>query len=200
MLQEDHFYIVAIGQSAGGLPALKELLGSLSASRNASFILIAHLPAESNSRLDVLLRSSTSLQVAWMQAGESPQANCLYLLPPGYEATMQAGKFQLQYRDPHIRINRTIDRFFTSLARDARQRAIGVILSGSGSDGLAGVQEIEKHGGIVLVQHPATAQFDSMPARVVSKDHPDFVASPQGIGQALNCHLQIAPYSPAGGK
>lgn len=200
MVQLDHFYIVAIGQSAGGLSALKELLESLSNSDHASFVLIAHLPIGSNSRLDVLLQSSTSLRVQWITQGDSPQANCLHLLPPGYEVTLEGGKFHLQPREQDDRINRSIDHFFISLARDVKHRAIGVILSGTGSDGLQGVQAIENHGGLVLVQHPITAQFKGMPAEVVSKDHPDFIASPEGIGKALSCHLQIPPYMAAEGK
>lgn len=174
MHQNDSFYIVGIGLSAGGLPALRELLSSLHTPVKASFVVVAHLPVESNSHLDKLLTNVTPMEVSWIKPGEQPQPNCLHLLPPGYLLTMQDGAFHLQRREKIHQINRSIDIFFTSLAREVQQRAIGVILSGTGSDGLVGVHAIEAYGGIVLVQHPATAQFESMPVNVVSKDHPDF--------------------------
>lgn len=194
MSTDNSFYIVGMGLSAGGFSALTKLLSLLTVPTKASFVVVVHLPAGSNSQLPSLLTSTTHLQASWIKEGEKPAKDCIHLLPPGYLLTLQASKFGLQPRDSNQKINRTIDTFFISLAKDAKQRAIGVILAGSGSDGLVGVQSIEAHGGLVLVQHPSTAEFVSMPANVVNKDHPDFVTSPEGIAQALTCHLQIRPF------
>ncbi|QHT69127.1 chemotaxis protein CheB [Rhodocytophaga rosea] len=197
MSQDNSFYMVAIGMSAGGFPALEKLIASLPDPVHACFVIIVHLPKDSKSRMASLLSTITYLPVSWAKQAEKPETSHIYVLPPGYLLTMQEGNFHLQPRAADQNINRAVDIFFTSLAKEVKQRAIGIILSGSGSDGLEGVQAIEANGGLVLVQHPATAQFESMPANVVNNDHPDFITSPEGIAHALRCHLQIPPFQSA---
>jgi two-component system CheB/CheR fusion protein len=191
----DNFYVVGIGLSAGGLDPLRDLLANLSPDPGAAFVVVSHLQAHQESRLDSILARATALSVGWMRQGEPLQPNRVYLLPPGKMATLQGICFCLRDRLPEEKINRSVTIFFSSMAQQLGNRSIGVILSGNGSDGLEGVRAIEDQGGIVMVQHPATARFNSMPGSVVNQDHPDIVLPPVQLAQSLMTHLRVPPYS-----
>ena len=195
MENEDNFYVVGIGLSAGGLDPLREMLASLPPRPGAAFVAVSHMQADQESRLDTILTKWIALPVEWMVQGESLQPNRVYLLPPGKMATLQGTRFALRDRLPEEKINRSVTIFFSSMAEHLGNRAIGVILSGNGNDGLEGVRAIEDQGGIVMVQHPATARFNGMPGSVVNQDHPDVVLPPVQLAQALMAHLRVPPYS-----
>jgi two-component system CheB/CheR fusion protein len=195
MENDDNFYVVGIGLSAGGLDPLRELLANLPPEPGAAFVAVSHLQATQESRLDSILARSTPLPVHWMVQDEPLQPNHLYLLPPGKMATLQGSRFLLRDRLPEEKINRSVTIFFSSMAEQLGNRSIGVILSGNGSDGLEGVRAIEDRGGIVMVQHPATARFNGMPGTVVEQDHPDIVLPPIQLAHSLMTHLRVPPYS-----
>ena len=200
MENEDHFYVVGIGLSAGGLEPLRELLTSLPPAPGAAFVVISHLQANQESRLDTILSRWIELPVEWMGQDVPLRPNRVYLLPPGKMATLQGSRFCLRDRRPDEKINRSVTIFFTSMAEQLGNRSIGVILSGNGSDGLEGVRAIEDQGGIVMVQHPATARFEGMPGSVVRQDHPDVVSPPVQLAQSLMTHLRVRPHSFGAGK
>jgi two-component system CheB/CheR fusion protein len=104
--------------------------------------------------------------------------------------TIVKGHLQTTNRDPGDRSNWAVDVFFNSLAHDSAEKAVGIILSGLGSDGAKGAVRIHEHGGIVLVQDPGTALFDSMPASAIAKDSPDEILSPRKLAYALTEYLQ----------
>lgn len=187
------YYIVAIGMSAGGLSALEELLMHLPESLNASLVILNHLPVESKSQLDRIVGRLTRLPVQWMSDQEPMQKGRCYLLPAGQQVTLKDGKFQLQPRASQSKVNRTIDTFYVSVSQEVNRLAIGVILSGTGEDGLVGVQAIEERGGIVMVQTPESARFSGMPWAIVARDHPDFILTPQEISRALVGFLKVSP-------
>jgi two-component system CheB/CheR fusion protein len=195
MENEDNFYVVGIGLSAGGLDPLRELLANLPPEPGAAFVVVSHMQANQESRLDTILAKSTALPVEWMTQDAPLLPNRVYLLPPGKMATLQGIRFRLRDRLPEEKINRSVTIFFSAMAEHLGNRSIGVILSGNGSDGLEGVRAIEDQGGIVMVQHPATARFNSMPGTVVNQDHPDVVLPPVQLAQALMTHLRVPPYS-----
>ncbi len=187
------FYVVAIGMSAGGLPALEELMKYLPDNPGAAFVIISHLPKDSKSQLDAIISRHTNLPVQWAESDDEIQKNHCYLLPTGKQMTLENKKLQVQDRMPDSGINRAIDIFFTSLAHDVQKLAIGIILSGTGEDGLEGVQAIEQYKGIVMVQQPESAMFSSMPWTIVSRDHPDFILVPKEIAQSLVTFLKVKP-------
>ncbi len=191
MNQRSDFYVVGIGLSAGGISALTDLLSNLPQSPGAAFVVISHLPKEAKSHLDKVVARATSLQVSWGKTGQRLEPNHCYLLPAGMLMTVHQGKLHVEPRPNDHVINRTIDIFFSSLAQQFEQRSIGIILSGTGEDGLKGVYAIEEHGGIVMVQKPESATFDGMPFSIVAKDHPDFILTPVEMSHALNMFLKV---------
>ncbi|MDJ1494827.1 chemotaxis protein CheB [Cytophagaceae bacterium DM2B3-1] len=177
--------IVGIGFSAGGIEALQTFLANLPDPTGASFVIIPHLSAQNESQLDRVLKRYTHLQIHWITDHVIPQPECAYLLPPGKQLDFQAEAFLLKPRLAEQKINHMIDLGFAALAQAFQRRVIGIVLSGMGNDGLTGARAIEQQGGIVLVQNPETAQFQSMPKSIISHDHPDMVATPKELAGIL---------------
>ncbi|SDJ90047.1 two-component system, chemotaxis family, CheB/CheR fusion protein [Catalinimonas alkaloidigena] len=193
-VQVASYPVIGIGLSAGGLDALRELLSYLPSPAGATFVVVPHLPIGHESHFDQVIGRVTSLQVAWAANGAIPQPEHLYVLPPQYELGFQEERFRLIPRQNTEKINRMVDRGFAALAQAFGRRTIGIVLSGTGSDGVAGVKAIEHKGGIVMAQHPKTAKFEGMPASVIAHDHPDMIGTPQQLADLLINHL---PYSQA---
>ncbi len=182
---DSSFYVVGIGLSAGGITSLQEFLSHLPSPTGASFVIIAHLPSDQPSHLDRVLSPHSQLKVEWVLQGAVPEAEHAYLLPPGQQLSIQDGVFQLSARNQEEKINHMIDIGFAALADGFGRRTIGIILSGTGQDGLEGVKAIEHYAGLVMVQHPQTAEFKSMPYSVIAKDHPDLVGTPSELAHIL---------------
>lgn len=185
----EKFFIVAIGFSAGGSHDLYDFFSYLPKMPNAAFIVIQHLSRDHFSLADVLLAPNTDLPVGWASDGELVEPNHVYLLAPNKMMTIENGYLHTTDRDPQDRSNWAVDIFFQSMATDAAQMAIGIILSGAGSDGAKGVKSIHDSGGIVLVQDPGTALFEGMPLSAIIKDSPDQILSPRKLAFALSDYL-----------
>jgi len=182
------FFIVAIGSSAGGLPPLKELFSALPVKANAAFVLVPHLTANYKSNLDIILSKCTRIPVVWVSHKLRLKKRIIYLLPEGKVMTVKAGHFMLRERQAQEVVNNTIDIFFSSLAEDAKEKAIGIILSGGGNDGIIGVKHISSNLGLIIVQDPETAEFPYMPRSIVKLEHPDFILSPKEMaGKIVEC-------------
>jgi len=194
MNRENRFYVVGIGASAGGFEALIDFFNHLPAKPNAAFIVVRHLLRNTPSFQEKLLASHTPMKVIRAENNQKVYPNQVYMLPENYYITIEQGILFLQKRNED-KINRAIDVFFSSLAHDQKQRAIGIILSGLGSDGTEGANALHANGGMVMVQQPATAQFSSMPQMAISGDDPDAILSPGKLAQMLITHLKVAPVS-----
>jgi two-component system, chemotaxis family, protein-glutamate methylesterase/glutaminase len=175
------FHVIGIGSSAGGIDPLKMIIAGLPADINAAIIVIQHLPVDHDSNLHLILQRVTPLNLVRVETIE--------YIEPGNIYVMAAGK-QLQVKDRFLaigdrfatdKVNRTIDHCFESIAQETASKAIGVILSGAGYDGLEGARAIEDKGGLVIVQDPITADFPLMPQNLIANDHPDHVLTPQQI-------------------
>ena len=161
---ERNFCVVGIGASAGGLGALEELFVNLPADSGAAFVVIQHLSPDFKSLMKELLQRHTDMKVYRITQGMKLKPNSIFLIPPRKNLIVEAGILKLQERKKiKYEINLPIDLFFNSLAKNYQEKAIGVILTGSGSDGTHGLRSISEAGGIALVQEPSTAEFDSMP-------------------------------------
>jgi PAS domain S-box-containing protein len=165
-----NFFVVGIGASAGGLRALEDFFDSMRPDSGAAFVVIQHLSPDFKSLMKELLERHTNMTVYRVDEGMELQANCIYLIPPGKNLRLKKNILHLEtiQRHQEREINFPIDIFFQSLAKNYRDRAIGIVLSGSGSDGTRGLSSINEAGGISLVQEPSTAEFDGMPRSAIA--------------------------------
>jgi len=177
--------IVGVGASAGGLEAFTQLLHSLPGDSGMAFVIIQHLDPNHESMLTDLLSKATMMTVREAQDGMHVDPNCAYVIPPNMYLTLADGALSLRPRSegggPHM----PIDIFFRSLAETQTDRAVGVILSGAGSDGALGLEAIHSQGGMSLVQDPLSAKFDGMPRSAIATGCVDFVLNPEGIAKEL---------------
>src|SRR5215831_4098107 len=155
--------VVGIGASAGGLEAFTTLLRALPTDTGMAFVLISHLMHEKKSILAELLSKATAMPVTQLEARTRVESNHVYVIPPNKELSIGDGYLTIQPLVAKDRPPMVIDRFFRSLAQDRKSKAVGVILSGTGSDGTAGLSAIKTEGGITLVQDPVTATYGDMP-------------------------------------
>jgi two-component system CheB/CheR fusion protein len=188
------FTIAGIGASAGGLEALSQLLSAMGNERELALVVVQHLSAEHDSVLPELLAPSTSWRVEQVTQGVVVRPGHVYVIPPDAEMGISDGKLQLLPR-PKGQSGRTpINHFFESLSHYAHSRAIGVVLSGTASDGALGLREIKAAGGITIAQDPKTAKFDGMPRAAIATNAVDLVLPPQQIATEL---IRIARAAPA---
>lgn len=183
--------IVGIGASAGGLEALKEFFEATPPDIDIAWVVVQHLSPDYKSVMAELLSSSTKMPIHTAEAGAEPLANNIYLIPSNKNLRLdKAGKFTLETQDRiHSRPNLPINIFFESLAEFKGKLAIGVVLSGTGSDGTRGTRAIREQGGIVLVQSVATAKFDGMPKSIIENDLADFIDSPAKLPDHITGYL-----------
>ncbi len=179
------FPIVAIGASAGGLEAFTDLLRSTPVDTGMAFVILSHLPPHRVSLLSEILGRTTLMPVVEITAGMPPEPNRVHVIPPNMRMTLHDGKFHLEPRPERDPLPRPIDLFFSSLAIEQKSRCIGVVLSGSDSDGSLGLKVIKGEGGISIVQDERTARFEEMPRSAIAADPVDLILPPSEIGQEL---------------
>ncbi|MEN9800416.1 MAG: hypothetical protein RL653_4113 [Pseudomonadota bacterium] len=179
------FPVVAVGASAGGLEALRQLFAHLPADSGMGFVVIQHLDPDQPSMLTRILEGATRCSVVEATSGMPVEPNRVHVIPPGSDLTIEHGTLALGRRQTTGRLHLPIDTFFRSLAEDGRERAIGVVLSGSGADGTEGLRAIKAEGGIALAQEPESAQFRSMPESAITAGVVDFRGTPEGIAHEL---------------
>jgi two-component system CheB/CheR fusion protein len=174
--------VVGIGASAGGLNAYTELLGALPPNTGMTFVIVQHLSADHESFLTTLLARVTQMPVIEVQDGPRIEPNTIYVIPPNRSLVIEDGHLGLRDRPPGLHLS--VDIFFKTLAESHGPRAIGVVLSGTGSDGMKGVEAIKASGGITFAQD-GSAQHWGMPQGAVSTGCIDFVMPPQEIATEL---------------
>ncbi len=182
-------HVVAIGASAGGLEALEQLFDNLAPNTGAAFVVITHLSPDFKSIMDELLGRRTAMPVHVVEDGEPLEANHVYVIPPGKDMIVQAGRLFLTDRQGHGAPSAPIDLFFGALARAFGRRATGVILSGTGADGARGARALREAGGYVVAQSPETARFDGMPRAAQELGAVDAMLSPEAIGPAVAARM-----------
>ena len=160
--------IVGIGGSAGGFEAAMDLLKNLSPTTGMAFVIVQHLDPTHASRLPILLGKVTSMPVIEVATRINPKPNTIYVQPPNKCVICRNGSLILVKRTE--RLSLAIDHFFESLAEAQGPRAIGVVLSGSGSDGSAGLRAIKAAGGLTFAQDEDTAKYPSMPRNAADGD------------------------------
>ncbi len=196
-LQKDEprppFSIVGIGASAGGLEALKELLEHVPTDTGLGFVLVQHLDPQHDSALTQILSRSTAMSVREVTNNLLVEPNHVYIIPPNANLVIVQGRLKLQQRVQTRTPARSIDHLFESLAQDQSQRAIGVILSGTATDGTLGLEAIKAEGGITFAQDDS-AKYDSMPRSAIAAGCVDFVLNPVDIAKEL-ARIAKHPYA-----
>ncbi|MFP4474811.1 MAG: chemotaxis protein CheB [Desulfatibacillaceae bacterium] len=171
-------YVVGLGASAGGLEALSAFFSRMSPDSGMAFVVIQHLSPDYKSLMVELLSRHTHMTVVRATDGMEVKANSVYLIPPGKNLLIYQGKLVLtEYEHAHG-LNLPIDLFLQSLAEDRGERAVGIILSGTGSDGVRGLRAVKEAGGMVMVQDQASARFDGMPRAAVATGLADYILPP----------------------
>ncbi len=180
------FPIVGIGASAGGLEAFQQLLAPLPSDLNMAFIVIQHLDPTHSSALPDILMKSTSIPVLEIKEAMEVKRNHIYIIPSNTELSITSqGHLHLLPRSPEQIPPLPINSFFSSLAKAKQELAIGVILSGTGSDGSLGIQAIKNEGGITFAQEEISAKFDQMPFNAIDTGCVDFILPPAKIAKEL---------------
>lgn len=185
--------VVGIGASAGGLEALRVLVRLLPPGLGACFAVAQHLSPTHRSMLVELLARETSFRVVEIADGLVPEADCVYVTPATCHVRFVGGAFRLEPASQAGIPKPSVDEFFGSLAAAFEERAIGVILSGTGSDGARGVRAIHAAGGCTLAQDPVEAKYDGMPRAAIESGCIDFVAGVAALGPQLARLLALGP-------
>ena len=187
------FPIVGIGASAGGLEAFEQFLSNVPENSGIAFIVIQHLDPTQKGMLPELLQRVSKMHVYQVKDRTKIQPDCVYVIPPNKTMSILNGVLHLF--DPlEIRgLRLPIDFFFRSLADDLKERSIGIILSGMGSDGSQGIRAIKENNGIVLVQDPATAKYDSMPRSAIESVQVDVLAPANELPAKLMTFIKHMP-------
>lgn len=181
--QSADFFIVGLGGSAGGLSAFIELLKNIPADTNLSFVIVQHLLPDSKSNLSKILAGKTNLPVKEVAQNTPIKPGQVYVIPPNKNITLKKEELQLSPRKRNG-LNLPIDKFFISLAKSRKRNAIGVILSGTGSDGTLGMRAIREAGGTTFAQDK-DATFGAMPDSVAKAGLADYILNPQNIAKKL---------------
>ncbi|RPH41629.1 MAG: chemotaxis protein CheR, partial [Desulfobulbaceae bacterium] len=188
------FPIVGIGASAGGLAAFEAFFSGMPANSDPgmAFILVQHLAPDHKSLLTDLIQRYTRMQVFEVEDGMAVQPNCAYIIPPARDMAFLNGTLQLLEPSAPRGQRLPIDFFFRSLAQDQHERAICIVLSGTGSDGTVGVQAIKAEGGMVMAQTPDTTEFDGMPSSAIGTGLVDYELSPADMPAQLMAYVDHA--------
>lgn len=184
--------IVGVGASAGGLEALEELFRNMPTETGIAFVVVTHLHPGHKSLLPELLAKVTELPVVAATDGLQVEADHIYIGPPGSQLSIQGGRLQRMEPDPDHAPKMPINYFLRSLALDQRERAICIILSGTGSDGTLGLQEIKAQAGMVMAEIPQSARYGGMPASAIATGLVDFTLAPAAMPEQL-LHYIHAP-------
>jgi two-component system CheB/CheR fusion protein len=187
---EDTFPVVALGASAGGLEALEKFFKSMAGDSGMAFVVIQHLDPDRKALMPALIQRDTAMKVQEAKDGARVRPNEVYILPPNKEMSVLHGVLHLFEPSAARGMRFPIDTFFHSLAQDRGHAAIGVILSGMGTDGTHGLREIRAHGGMTLAQDPGTAKYDSMPRSAIEAGLVDLVRPVEELPDALNAFLK----------
>ena len=190
------FPIVGVGASAGGLESFEQLFQRVPSDSGMAFVLIQHLDPDHPSLLTEILQRATAMPVTEAQDQIVVMPNNVYIIPPNRDMVIFHGTLQLSVPEKPRGQRMPIDAFLRSLAEDQGEKAIGIILSGTGTDGTLGLRAILGAGGVSLVQEPASAKYDGMPASAIGAGYATHVMPADKMPEALQAivrHLAVAP-------
>jgi len=183
--QQPAFPVVGIGASAGGLEALREFVQTVPSNSGMCYVIVQHLAPDHPSIMDQLLANHSKIAVVKIEDGLPLESDKIYVIPAGPELTIERGRFRLHEKPAERGLRTPIDRFFNSLADQFGGRAYCVVLSGTGSDGTAGLRAVKAAGGVAIAQEALSAKFSGMPENAAATGLVDFVLEPSRISARL---------------
>ncbi|MBN1322901.1 MAG: PAS domain S-box protein [Methanotrichaceae archaeon] len=192
--QHSNFPIVGIGASAGGLAAFEAFFSGMPTLTDPgmAFVLVQHLAPDHKSILTDLIRRYTRMQVFEVEDGMTVRPNCAYIIPPNRDMAFLGGNLQLMEPSAPRGQRMPIDFFFRSLAQDLHERAICIVLSGTGRDGTQGVRAVKGEGGMVMAQSPASTEYDGMPRSAIATGQVDYELPPAEMPDQLIAYVAHA--------
>ena len=180
------FPIVGIGASAGGLEAFIDLFSKMPEKTGMAFVFVQHLEPNHPSMSASIISRSTKIKVSEVRDGTLIEPDHIYVIPPNHNMTVKNGYLKLLPSSKELGPRLTIDIFFNSLAAEEKTRVIGVVLSGTGSDGTHGLKSIKDAGGVTFAQHPRSAKYSFMPQNAISAGVADLILAPADIAKELS--------------
>ena len=184
-------YVVGIGASAGGLEAIIQLIRQLKSDTPCAYVVLQHLSPAHRSMMVEILSRETALKVQDAGQGDVPEQGTIYVVPSNYNAIFKEGRLRLVTAQPEVVPKPSINQFLISLAAEQEDLAVGIILSGTGSDGVAGLRAIQAAGGFTFAQKPDTAKYDGMPRSAIEAGVVDHILTPEEIASRLPQLLEI---------
>lgn len=184
--------LIAVGASAGGLEALKAFFSNLPDNDQNSYIVIQHLSPDYKSMMGELLAKTAKLPIEQITDNSEVEPSKIYLIPPVNNLTIEDGILHLSEKPKNQKLNLPIDLFLDSLADYKKDRAIAVILSGTGSDGTRGIKAIKEADGMVMVQDPEQAKFDGMPKSAINSGMVDYILPVEEMGSEINRFIEAS--------
>ncbi|RCW69837.1 CheR family methyltransferase [Saliterribacillus persicus] len=178
-------YYVGIGASAGGLESLEQFFTAIPSDTGMVFIVVQHLSPDFKSMMDELLERHTQMPIDVIKDGMITEPNHIYLIPPRTNLSIYHGKLFLEEQAMREQIPLPIDSFFKSLATDQEENAVGIILSGTGSDGTVGLKAIKEKSGLVIAEDQKSAKFDGMPRSAISTGLVDYILAAKDMAEEL---------------
>lgn len=190
--RQNRFPVVGVGASAGGLEAFEQFFTNMPPDSGMAFVLVQHLDPTHKSILTDLVKRYTRMTVVSVEDGMTIAPNWVYIIPPDRDMALLNGRLHLMQPGAPRGQRHPIDFFFRSLSQDRRDRAICIILSGTGSDGTLGLREIKGEGGMAMVQAPESAKYDGMPRSAIATGVVDFTLPPENMPKQLIAYAQRA--------
>jgi two-component system, chemotaxis family, CheB/CheR fusion protein len=187
---ETDFPVVGIGASAGGLDAFEKFFTHMQPTSGMAFVLVQHLDPNHESMLAELIQRYTRMKVMQVTDSLRMKPNHVYIIPPNKDLALLHGELHLMEPEAPRGFRLPIDFFFRLMAEDLEDRAICIVLSGTGSDGSLGMKAIKEVGGLTIVQSPDSAKYDGMPTNAIATDMADFILSPQEMPEQLAAYVQ----------
>ncbi len=189
---DNNFPIVGIGASAGGLEAFEKFFAHMPPDSGMAFVLVQHLSSPHKSILDDLVQRLTRMKVSVVRDGVKVEPNCAYIIPPNKDMALLHGKLHLMEPGAPRGLRLPIDFFFRSLAQDQHERAICIVLSGTGTDGTLGLKAVKGEGGMAMAQDAESAKYDGMPRSAVQTGLVDYIMPPDKMPQQLITYVEHA--------
>jgi two-component system, chemotaxis family, CheB/CheR fusion protein len=187
---KDRFYVVGMGGSAGSLEAFEEFFNNMPDNSGAAFVLVSHLDPTQKGVLPELIQRYTKMKVFEAKDGMKTSPNCVYVIPSNKDMAILHGTLQLLEPTAARGLRLPIDFFFKHLGQDQKERAIGIIVSGMGTDGTAGLKTIKENLGMVMVQEPESARYDSMPRSAIDTGLADYIEPAAALPSRLVGYLK----------
>lgn len=178
-------FVVGVGSSAGGIEALINLVSNLPEKLNASLVIAQHLSPSHKSQMSDILARETRYEVQEIEDNVAPKNNVIYVGPPGHHVIYRQGRLRLEKKPEDVTPKPSVNLLFESLADELGDHSVGVVLSGTGSDGSRGLRAVKSAGGYAIVQSPETAKYDGMPTASLQSVEVDRVLSPHEIGAEI---------------